>query len=163
MLFGLEGILAGQATLERGLITAGSAAGAASSRGVAKSVSGIMGSLEKALKSGQDASNSGSPGAARVSQPSQPAETGTAIVVTHAEIAEVPARTYEDPKGIQTGMADEELVRRFGPPSLEVTGASSARLLTYSGKNGLFQLELRNQKVTRVTAMTPQQVAVILP
>jgi hypothetical protein len=60
-------------------------------------------------------------------------------------------------------MANEELVRRFGPPALEVTGASSGRTLTYSGKKGIVQLDLRDEKVSRISAMKPEQAAVILP
>ena len=162
MLFGLEGLLAGQVILERGLITGGSA-GTAPARGVKKAVSGIMGSLDKVLKTGQEASDSGSPGRARLAEAAQPGEAEPVGVETPAPVPAVPAKIYEDPLGIRAGMANEELIRRFGPPSLEVIGASNGRLLTYSGKNGIIQLELRNEKVTLVSAMNPQQAAVVLP
>src|ERR1022692_136097 len=163
MLFGLEGMLAGQVILERALITGGSAAATTPARGVKKSVSGVMGSLDRVMKTGQGAADSGSPGGARAAEAAQPGEVEAVSEEAPAPVTMGPAKIYEDPLGIRAGMANEELVRRFGPPSLEVIGASNGRLLTYSGKNGIIQLELRNEKVTLVSAMNPQQAAVVLP
>jgi hypothetical protein len=75
----------------------------------------------------------------------------------------VPARIYEDPKGIRAGMASDELVRRFGPPTLEVTGASRRSTLTYAGKEGFIELQLQDEKVILVAAMKPRQTSLVLP
>jgi hypothetical protein len=163
MLFGFEGVLAAQAALEYGLGMGRAATSTAPAQGVKKAVTGIAGSLDKAMKTGQGASDSGSPAAARVVEPASAAAGEPESVGTPAPVPAVPARIYEDPRGIQAGMANDELIRRFGPPTLEVTGASGGRLLTYSGKNGIIQLELRNEKVSLISAMTPQQGGLILP
>ena len=94
-------------------------------------------------------------------EPTTPVEQ--IIVWTPAPTPAVPARIYEDPKGIRAGMDSEELIRRFGPPALEVFGASSGRTLTYSGKSGTIQLELRDEKVALLGPMNRQQATVILP
>jgi hypothetical protein len=160
MLFGLEGILAGQVMLESGLGAGRSTATKAPAAGVRKAVSGVGGSLEKVLKTGQEAADSGSPGASRATGTAPAEQT---IVWTPAPTPAVPAKIYEDPRGIRAGMDSEELIRRFGPPALEVVGASSGRTLTYSGKSGVIQLELRNEKVAFLGPMNRQQATVILP
>jgi hypothetical protein len=162
MLFGLEGVLAGQAMVEYGLGAGRAASSAAPAAGVKKAVGGVAGSLDKVLKTGQGSSESGSPGAPRVVGPTQAGATEQAGVDTPAPVPAAPAKIYEDPSGIRAGMAKDELVRRFGPPTLEVVGASGGKVLTYSGKNGIIQLEMSNEKVALVAAMTPQQAAVVL-
>jgi hypothetical protein len=161
MLFGLGGILSGQVILEAPLgasraITTTKAPAARAN----KAIRGVVGSLDKVVKTPQEVADSASPDASR--------ETGTApveqvIVWTPAPTPAVPAKIYEDPKGIRAGMASEELIRRFGPPALEVMGASSGRTLTYSGKSGTIQLELRDEKVASLGPMNRQQATVILP
>lgn len=158
VLFGLEGILAGQGTLERGFGTSRAATSTAPARGLKKSVGGVVGNLEKVLKTGQEASDTTST-ATEVAEPGEQRATWVAPNPAPA----VPAKIYEDPSGIRTGMATEELVRRFGPPALEVTGASSARTVSYWGKNGVVQLELRNDKVSLVGPMISRQATVVLP
>lgn len=164
MLFGLEGFLAGQAAVEYGLGVGRAATSTAPAKGLGKSVGAVMGNLDKALKAGQETSNSGSPAATRFVGPVAPAAArpkDAAAAPTAAPV--VPAPTYEDPRTIQVGLASDELIRRFGPPSLEVTGASSRRLLTYSGKEGVIELQLQDGKVILVAATKPRQNGVILP
>jgi len=160
MLFGLEGVLFGQAMIEYRMGARIAADSVAPAQGVKKAVGGVAGALDNAVKTGQEAPGSGSAGASKVIEP---AKSRAASVETPTPVAAAPAKIYEDPTGIRAGMANEELVRRFGPPTAEVTGASNGRLLTYSGKNGILQLEVRNEKVLQVVAMTPQQGAVMLP
>jgi hypothetical protein len=162
MLFGLEGVLAGQAMMGYGMGAGRAASSTAPAGGVKKSVGGIAGSLDKVVKTGHPASDSGSPASPRVIEPAQASAADPVPVDTPAPVTAAPAKIYEDPLGIRAGMANEELFRRFGPPTLEVTGASNGRLMTYSGKNGIVQLELRNAKVTLITTMTPHQAAVVL-
>jgi hypothetical protein len=162
MLFGLDGVLAGQAMVERGLGMGRAATSTSPVRGVGKSVGGVTGSLEKALKTGQEPAAGESPGASGTSAPAQASSPETATVDT-PDPPVVPAKTYEDPLAIQVGMANDELIRRFGPPALEVTGAASGRTLTYSGKNGVIQLEMRYEKVALIAAMHPRQAGVLLP
>jgi hypothetical protein len=160
VLFGVEGILAGQTMIERGMITGASSGIAAPAAGLKKAVSGIMGSVDQAAKAAQVPSANASPSRARVADPSQPAEVEAAVEASPVPAA--PAKIYEDPRGIQAGMANEELIRRFGPPTLAVTSASNGRLLTYAGKNGMIQLELRNEKVVLLGANGAQPGAVVV-
>jgi|SRR5580700_3842422 hypothetical protein len=163
MLFGLEGILTGQVILEYPLGASHTAATRAPASRAVKAIRGVTGSLDKVVKKGQETVDSGSPSASR--------ETGTAgtapVEWTSVAVPDftpaVPARIYEDPRGIRAGMAREELLRRFGPPALEVMGASSGRTLTYSGKSGTVQLEVRDETVALVSGMSREQATVILP
>jgi hypothetical protein len=168
MLFGLEGMLAGQAMIEYGLGAGRAGTSTAAGKGVSKAVGGLVDKLNKVLSTGQQESESTS-ASPSTSRGTGNARQGTGQRATLAPLVEapvvpaVPAKIYEDPTGIRAGMANEELVRRFGPPALEVTGASSGRTLTYSGKKGIVQLDLRDEKVSRISAMKPEQAAVILP
>jgi len=160
MLCGLEGVLAEQIILERGLGTAGAATSTAPSRGLRKSVSGVMDSLNKAVKTGLENSGSRSTPAPRMVY-ARPVEADESPAAPPR--IPLPARIYEDPGNIREGMANEELIRRFGPPALEVTGSSTGRLLTYYGKTDVVQLEVRDEKVTLIAARNSQQAAIILP
>ncbi|HEV3200564.1 MAG TPA: hypothetical protein VGZ73_21830 [Bryobacteraceae bacterium] len=147
MLFGLEGILAGQAMMEHALGAGRAATSLAPAQGMKNAAAGVVVMLDKMKKTGQESSGSGSPVASSVIEPAQ---TGAGKQATVNAPPPAPAKIYEDPRGIQAGMANDELIRRFGPPTIEVTGASGGRILTYSGKNAMIQLELRNQKVVLV-------------
>jgi len=147
----MAGTAAGQTTVEAGLGAARAATTAAPARGVGKAISGLAGSLDKAIKAGQEGSDA-QPGtaapaapaakAASTSSPSSPsAHTG------HA--AAPPAPKWEDPSGIETGLSYAELVRRFGPPALEITG-ETGRSLTYAGKDGVFRLDVEGDQVTSI-------------
>ena len=172
MLFGLEGILAAQATLEYGLGASRAATSAATSKGAATAVGGIAGGLDKVLKKGKEAADSASssssapaPGATAAGKTAPaPGNAEQVIVVPAASIASAePSRVYEDPSGIQKGMARGELIERFGPPSLDVEGAAGLRTLSYKGKNNIYELEVREDKVSRITAMNSHQSALVLP
>lgn len=164
LLFGLEGVLAGQAAVEYGLGAGRAGAATAPAKGLGNAIGGVMGSLDKTLKAGQEGSTATTttttvvtPTASRVTGP---AATGS----TERKEPATVAPTYEDPTTIQAGIARDELVRRFGPPAFEVTGASSKRMLTYSGKTGVVQLEMQDDKVTLVAASKAQRTGgIVLP
>ena len=156
MLFVAEGVLSAQAMIEHSLGAGRAAVSTApAARGVSKSVSGINGNLEKVMKSaGQTAVD----GAGTTNE--------TTETVPYSERANpapaVPAKVYEDPSGIKVGMTNDELVKRFGPPSLDVT-SPTARILNYRGRNTIFELELRDDKVGKISAMNAHQSALVLP
>src|SRR5580658_511443 len=54
-----------------------------------------------------------------------------------------PKPTYEDPQQIQTGLAYDEMMRRFGPPSMKLTDGSTMSI-TYMTKAGSVQVECEN-------------------
>lgn len=128
----MAGTAWGQAAVEAGLGAGRAATTAAPARGVGKAIGGMVGSLDKVIKAGQ------------VSD-AQPVAPGT--VEPAAKPA--PASKWEDPSGIETGISYAELVRRFGPAALEISG-EMGRTLTYSGKNGAYHVDVEGDKVTEV-------------
>ncbi len=140
----ITGTAAGQAAVEYGIGAAHAATTAAPAQGIGKAMSGLAGSLDKAVKAGQQASD-GQPVAATNTK------TTAKTMSPSAHTSPPPVQNWEDPSGIQTGLSYGELVRRFGPPALEISG-EMGRFLTYSGKNRAFQLEVQDGKVTSVLA-----------
>ena len=139
----MAGAATGQAVVEYGLGAARAATTGAPAKGVGKAVSGLARSLDKAVTAGQQRSDA-EPVAATTAKPvaKTPASSSTPT-------SPMPAPNWEDPSGIQTGLSYGELIRRFGPPALEIT-STEGRSLTYSGKNGAFQLEVQDEKVTSI-------------
>jgi len=137
----MSGIASGQAIMESGLGAARAATTAAPAKGVGKSLSGLAGSLEKAIKAQ-------SPGS--VEQPSASA-TSAAIQppLAAANTPPAPAANWEDPGAIEVGITYDELLRRFGPYSMAISD-STRKLLTYRGKAGVFQIGMQDGKVTAI-------------
>ena len=144
----MAGPAAGQATVEAGLGAARAVTTTAPARGIGKSMSGLAGSLDKALKGGQQSSNE---------QPAAPASAkpATRTASTSPKAPPVPVVNWEDPSGIEPGLAYDELVRRFGPSSLAITGGAE-RSLTYPGKDGVFQVKLKDDVVTSIEKPRPK-------
>ena len=138
---------AGQAVVENGLGAARAATTTAPAKGVGKSISGLTGSLDKALKAGQQGSD-GQPAAVTTAKPATkgPSSSGNA--------SPKPALNWEDPSGIEPGLSYEEFVRRFGPPSMAITVAAE-RSLTYRGKDGVFRVKVQGELVTSIEKPQP--------
>jgi hypothetical protein len=96
----MAGIAYGQAAVEAGLGAARAATSTAPAKGLGKSMSGLAGSLDKALKAGPPKAES------TVATPS--ANTPSAAP------APAPVANWEDPAGIEPGLSYEDMVRRFG-------------------------------------------------
>ena len=58
---------------------------------------------------------------------------------------------YEDPRRIQAGIPYEEMVRRFGPPSIKITEQSGRSTLSYFSRPNLVQVEVQDGRVISVT------------
>jgi hypothetical protein len=145
----MAGTAAGQAAVEYGLGTGRAATTVAPEKGVGKAMSGLAGSLEKAIKAGQQGSDA-QPTPATAAKPAAKRSSSTAKTPSPSINTPPPrAPNWEDPGGISTGLSYGELVRRFGPPALEITGVAG-RSLTYSGKDGTFELEVQDGKVTSI-------------
>src|SRR5713226_5213889 len=99
---------AGQAVVENGLGAARAATTTAPAKGVGKSISGLTGSLDKALKAGKQSSDEQA--AATTAKPTTNKQS------LSAKTPPAPVPNWEDPGGIELGLRYEELVRRFGPP-----------------------------------------------
>jgi hypothetical protein len=135
--------LYGQAAVEAGLGAARAATSTAPARELGKGIAGAFGNLEKAL-------------GGKASTGSVTSET--VAVRSHATAApKEPAKTYETIAHAEVGMEYDEVVRRFGPPSLELAGGEGERKLTYAGKEGSTQIEVKEGKVSSIR--TPQAQA----
>jgi hypothetical protein len=139
----MAGPAAGQAVVEAGLGAAGAAMAAGPAKGIGKSMSGLSVALDKAFKQGQRVSDEQPLAAATSAKPS--AKTPS----TTASASPEPPRNWEDPSGVEAGLGYEELVRRFGPPTMAITN-SAGRSLTYRGKDGVFQVEVRDGVVAAI-------------
>ena len=154
--------LCAQTGVEYGLGAGRAATSTAPAAGIGKTMGGLAGTLDKTLKQGEgsDASTA-APAAKRAATAKKAASPDTAASkATAASVpAAAPAPSYEDPKKIETGMEYDELVRRFGPPSMEATNESGGKLLTYAGKDGTSQVEVKEGKVSAVNRSQAGQSA----
>jgi len=148
-----EGAAFAQATVEAGMATAGAATATAPvARGIGSSMSGIAGSLNKAV-SAAGASN-GAPAAASSTAPaSKTTRSKATLAKTTAATPPAPAappKVYEDPLNIKAGLSYDDLISRFGPPSMEFSSGNDSRTLTYAVKAGAIQVECQGGKVASV-------------
>lgn len=125
-----------QAMVEYGAGLASSAAAISAGRKTGKSVGGIF---EKASKAVSGAPQSISPSA-------------TAVRTTRAaqaDAAVVPTVVYPplEETALREGAAYEELVSRYGPPSLETTGGSGEKTAWYETKRQSVEIVMREGKI----------------
>ena len=136
--FAMAGIAYGQATVEAGLGAARAATSTAPAKGLGKSMSGLAGSLDKALK------------ATPPKTPSTAVDTPSANAPSAAPAtAPAHAPNWEDPAGIELGLSYEDLVRRFGPSAMSITSGTE-KSLSYPGKAGTFQVTVQDGKVASI-------------
>jgi hypothetical protein len=144
----MAGTAAGQATVEAGVGAARAVTTTAPARGIGKSMSGLAGSLDRALKGGQTGASEQSTGVV-------PAKPATKTEATATKTSPTPVPSWEDPGGIETGLAYDDLVRRFGPSSMTIMSGSE-RFLTYQGKDGMFQVKVQDGVVTSIEKPQPK-------
>lgn len=142
VLAGFEANAFAQATVEGAAGAAAAATGSAPARNVGKSMSGIADQLAGALK--------GAPGAGGTQAATARETARTTTTVGTTLPAPKPAAKLEDPATIETGMTDEEVLRRFGPPNLRITEDSGISSLLYSGKSGKVRVQIQDGKVSAV-------------
>jgi hypothetical protein len=147
----VPGVVRAQAVVEAGLAAGGAATTAApAARGIGKSIAGALGGLENTLNSAKGEVES---------RPSTPSRSGK--VVDRKPPA--PATIYEEPSRIRAGLAYADLIRRFGPPTVEMSSGSGGRSLDYTGKGTSVHLELADGKVSTVSAISREPASVVLP
>ena len=151
LVIALRSTVHAQAAVEAGLGAARAVTTTAPAQGLGKSIGGVFSGLDKALKSGQTPVDSAGGRTAPAGVAPQKKATPKADAVT-----------YEDPKQIQAGLAYDELVRRFGPASMEIAGEAGRRMLIYSAKDGTTQVELLDEKVVSAETAKPRQSAVVV-
>jgi len=143
---------AAQAALEAGLGAARAVTTTApAAAGIGKSISGAF---DKALKSVPQASKDQPATTRAATAPNPAAKELTASATASPVPAPAPKPNWEDPDGIEKGLSHEDLLRRFGPPAMSIAGSAQLSL-TYQGKDGMFQVEVRDGLVASVAK--PQQ------
>lgn len=127
--------LAGQAMVEHAVISGATATAAASAKGAAGSISGALKKLDGTFDKASDKA---------AKKPASATVTATASVAALQPAAPAkPAKIYEDPKEIKTGLTDVELLRRFGDPAMRITGDGGDETFYYSQKGGLETAQVR--------------------
>jgi hypothetical protein len=135
----------GQAAVEAAVGASRAVTTIAPAKGISKSMSGLGDQLEKALKPAQkDAAPA----------PSTAQSAAPATKVAAAAVPPKPKVTYEDPGGIETGMAYDDVIRRFGPPAMQISSAAGSSL-SYSGKTGMFDVTVQDGKVKAIEKPQP--------
>jgi hypothetical protein len=149
----LAGSLQAQTAVEAGLGASRAGTMTAPAKDLGKGIAGAIGNLDKVLKS------------ADKSQPEASSSTVTPVKESAAKQAAAvkPAPVYEDIKKVEVGLEYDELIRRFGPPALEVESVGGGKKLTYSSKMGSTQLEVKDGKVAAVNLPKAQQSVFLLP
>ncbi len=132
---------AGQAAAEAGLGAGASSIGSAGAGGVGKAVGGILRSLDKTIKPAE---------AASTTTVSKPPSRSTARSRRPTPQPTVPPPTYEDAAQIEKGMPLEDVLRRFGPPAMQIANSSDTQTMTYLAKSGMVQVELESGRVASV-------------
>ncbi len=128
--------LSGQTMTEYGLGAGRAATTAAPAAGVGKAVAGALTNLDKTIKSAGKTS-------------SETSEIrGTGIVLPKETKPAAPAKMYEDISKVEVGLAYDELLDRFGPPSMQITGEDGIRKLSY----GATKVQIKDNKVLAISA-----------
>jgi hypothetical protein len=148
---------AGQAAVEAGIGAAASSIGSSGAQGVGKGIAGAFGGLNEALKS--TGSTGGgktiSPAAAKPSQNRRSTGKASSAKRPVTPAAVVPAPSYEDALQIEKGIGQEELLRRFGPPAMQIASGSEEQTMSYISSGGVVQLEVQGGKVISVARPKP--------
>ena len=122
---------------------------AATSAAPMKGIGGALNNLEKTLNK-----NLNGPAV------SAPPRTSTTPVnsLEGAKLATLtvapPAVHYDDPNLIKTGVAYGDLVRQFGPATLEITTGPITKTLSYVSRGAVFQVDLIEGKVSQIEDVT---------
>jgi hypothetical protein len=136
-----------QAAVEYGLGAGRAATMTAPIRNLGKQIGGVWDSLDKAAKSGD---NQVTPSVQSSTASKRSSTTASARRKTPSNAASPSALTYEDARHIESGIAYDELVRRFGPPSMAITTGPGARTLSYAAREGTVSVDVENDKVVTV-------------
>jgi len=157
LMAGFSAAARAQAVTEYGSMASKSATVGKRANNISKSIGGVWGSLDKTIKS-QDRGNS------MATSPGRAEQSATVRTRRRSTSGSRPAATiHEDPSRIQPGLGYEEVIRRFGPASFEVSTGPGTKTLAYPGKNGGIDVELLDGKVTKVAAARTQEAAIVGP
>ena len=139
------GIASAQTMVEYGLGAGRAATTTAPAAGIGKALSGLA---EKAGATTDAAGKAAKSGSAGTASPAG-ASSKTTAAGTAAAPAGAATAKWEDPAGIEAGLSYADLVKRFGPPSLEISG-ETGKTLTYTSKAGSYHVDIADEKVAEV-------------
>jgi hypothetical protein len=134
---------AGQASVEYGLGAANASGSAGALKGLGDTINAALGNSEKIIT--PPTTTVIVPADTKTTTPATKARPGAK---TAPPAPPAPKPVYEDPRQIEVGLKYDELIRRFGPPSMAVTNDGDSRTFTYMSKGGPVQVEYSEQKVT---------------
>jgi hypothetical protein len=147
-----------QAVAEYGRMARQSSTATGKAYHTSKEIGGVWKSLDKTLNSSPD--NIGS-------RQTSSGVTARSKNVRSRTVAVKPSRSsmmvYEDPEQIPAGIDYEELVRRFGPSSFEVTDSAGITTVSYRSKERSVDVELPDGKVGKVSTTKQREIAVVAP
>lgn len=153
-----------QAVAEYGLGAGRAATTTAPARKLGTSLTDLFGNATKAAQgdpaSGEPAPPAPEKAAPKPNRSARPKRSTTAVANKAAVSEPAPATqeatepppvasvpVCEDPRKIQAGIGYDELVRRFGPPSMSITTGPGRSMLLYSCKETSYQIEVEDGKV----------------
>ena len=136
---------AGQSSVEYGLGASRAPTTTAPARGLGKQIGGLVDSLNHTVKS----QSAGAPETKSPEGPPKPVRAIKSESKTTSDPAP-PTAVYENPQQIPVGVGYEELVRRFGPPSMSITAGAGRTTLSYLGHDGAVEVELEGGRVITV-------------
>jgi hypothetical protein len=156
---GICRMAAGQAIAEYSLGAGRAATTTAPAHNPGKQIGGVLDTLNKTVKAGE---GQAAPEAKSSTVSKRPATTAPVKTKIASNKASPAAIVYEDPRHIQAGIDYEELVRRFGPPSMAVTTRPGRQMLTYAAREGAVAVEMENDRAVTVATEQARQSAVVL-
>jgi hypothetical protein len=124
---------------------------------ISNEIGGVWGKLDRTVKSQDRGGSSASQGT------SQGRSAQRTPVRARRRNTRTAAAIHEDPSRIQAGLGYEEVIRRFGPASFEVSTGPGTKTLAYPSKDGGIDVELLDGRVTKVAPAKTQELAVIGP
>ena len=147
-----------QAAVEYGLGANRAATMSAPISGLGKQISGVWDGLNKTVKADESQPTSSVKPATASKRSTTTAPAGHKVA---SDVESMAASKYEDARHVETGIAYDEMVRRFGRPSMEITTGPGARTLSYAGHEGTVSVEVENDKVVKVTGGVAQTAAAV--
>ncbi len=147
-----------QAAVEYGLGASRAATMTAPIGNLGKQISGVWDGLNKTVKTDESQPTSSVKPATASKRSTTTAPAGRKAV---SDVESMAAPKYEDARHIEAGIAYDEMVRRFGRPSMEITTGPGGRTLSYAAHEGTVNVEVENDKVVTVTGGVAQSAAAV--
>jgi Flp pilus assembly pilin Flp len=142
----------GQAAAEYGIGAARAVTMTAPAANLGNGIKGVFDTLNKTIEPDKGAASGSASSGMLSPKPQRSPRSKQAIGPAGRKPTATAAAgaAYEDPKQIHAGIAYDELVRRFGPPSMSIMGETGRSALSYSSRNNLVQVEVEDGKVISV-------------